>query len=157
MVQRTRFQRLIHPAIIACTILGATPVADAAKEQPGLVSFDSVARKWNDMLLESIRRDQARPVVHARNLFHISAAMWDAWAMFDEDASPWLHAESAPTVQNLGTFRNHVIAHAAYGLVTHRFQNSPGFGTMSSHYDDLMIELGCDPTNSSLITGGSFY
>ena len=151
MAQRIGIQRLIRPAIVACTILAATPVVDASDEQFGIVSFDSVARRWNDVLLESIRRDQARPVVHARNLFHVSAAMWDAWAMFDQDASPWLHAESAPTVQNLGTFRNHVIAHAAYGLVTHRFQNSPGFGTMSGHYDDLMIELGCDPTDSSLV------
>ena len=38
----------------------------------------SVARKWNEILLQSIRNDLARPTVHARNLFHISAAMYDA-------------------------------------------------------------------------------
>ena len=40
----------------------------------------SVARLWNDALLDAIRKDLARPTVHARNLFHMSAAMYDAWA-----------------------------------------------------------------------------
>ena len=40
----------------------------------------SVARQWNEELLAAIRIDYARPTVHARNLFHISAAMYDAWA-----------------------------------------------------------------------------
>jgi hypothetical protein len=40
----------------------------------------SVARKWNEVLLEAIRNDFARPTVHARNLFHISTAMYDALA-----------------------------------------------------------------------------
>ena len=44
----------------------------------------SVARKWNEVILQSIRNDLARPTVHARNLFHISAAMFDAWAVFDD-------------------------------------------------------------------------
>ena len=35
----------------------------------------SVARQWNEVLLECIRNDKARPTVHARNLFHTSAAM----------------------------------------------------------------------------------
>jgi len=43
-----------------------------------------VARRWNELLLESIRNDLARPVVHARNLFHVSAAMYDAWSIWDE-------------------------------------------------------------------------
>ena len=31
----------------------------------------------------AIRRDVPRPTVHARNLFHVSIAMWDAWAAGD--------------------------------------------------------------------------
>ena len=40
----------------------------------------SVARQWNEVLLEAIRNDQARPTVHARNLFHSSIIMFDALA-----------------------------------------------------------------------------
>ena len=50
----------------------------------------SVARVWNEQLLDAIRNDFARPTVHARNLFHISAAMYDAWAVFDVTAEPFL-------------------------------------------------------------------
>ena len=35
----------------------------------------SEARQWNEELLDAIRRDLARPTVHARNLYHVSAAM----------------------------------------------------------------------------------
>ena len=54
----------------------------------------SVARQWNEELLEAIRRDFARPTVHARNLFHVSAAMWDAWAAYDPQALQVLHVET---------------------------------------------------------------
>ena len=47
---------------------------------------NSVARDWNDELLDAIRNDFARPTIHARNLFHSSVIMYDAWAIFDENA-----------------------------------------------------------------------
>ena len=49
----------------------------------------SVARMWNEALLDAIRTDFARPTVHARNLFHTSAAMYDAWTLFDDQAQPY--------------------------------------------------------------------
>ena len=55
----------------------------------------SVARRWNDVLLEAIRNDFARPTVHARNLFHTSVAMWDAWAAYDTSAVGYCHNEWA--------------------------------------------------------------
>ena len=50
----------------------------------------SVARQWNDVILDAIRIDFARPTVHARNLFHLSAAMYDAWAAYDDTTSTYL-------------------------------------------------------------------
>ena len=149
MTQRPEIRRLIAPAIVACTMFTGAAAASPADHGFGGEPHDSVARQWNEMLLESIRKDRARPVVHARNLFHVSAAMWDAWAMFDEAATPWLHVESPPKVLDVEAFRNRVMAHAAYGLVRHRFTTSPGFSTMAPHYDDLMVELGCDPSDLS--------
>lgn len=46
----------------------------------------SIARQWNEELLNAIRSDFARPTIHARNLFHTSVAMYDAWALFDTQA-----------------------------------------------------------------------
>ena len=53
----------------------------------------SVARVWNEALLHAIERDTPAPTVHARNLFHVSAAMWDAWAAYDPQADGWLVRE----------------------------------------------------------------
>ncbi|MFT6027779.1 MAG: hypothetical protein ACI8P5_002052, partial [Bacteroidia bacterium] len=50
----------------------------------------SVARHWNEALLEAIRNDFARPTVHGRNLFHTSVALYDSWAMFDPTAEPYM-------------------------------------------------------------------
>ena len=46
----------------------------------------SIARIWNETLLDAIRLDRPKPPVHARNLFHMSLAMWDAWAAYDDVA-----------------------------------------------------------------------
>ena len=50
----------------------------------------SVARKWNEVILQSIRNDLARPTVHARNLFHVSSAMYDAWSIVNDKGSTYL-------------------------------------------------------------------
>ena len=49
----------------------------------------SIARKWNEVLLQAIREDFARPTVHSRNLFHISIAMYDSWAAYDNISSTY--------------------------------------------------------------------
>ena len=55
---------------------------------------ESVARQWNEVLLESIRDDFARPTVHARNLFHTSTVMYDAWAVYDQESIPFFLGNS---------------------------------------------------------------
>ena len=50
----------------------------------------SVARSWNEVVLGAIRNDFARPTVHARNLFHISSAMYDAWSVYSDIAESYL-------------------------------------------------------------------
>ena len=55
-----------------------------------LAAQHSIAREWNEALLQSMREDLARPHVQARNIFHFSVAMYDAWAAYDDEASPYL-------------------------------------------------------------------
>ena len=59
-----------------------------------LITFSSisaqeitVATHWNEEVLEGIRNDFARPTVHARNLYHSSIIMYDAWAAYDNSSS----------------------------------------------------------------------
>lgn len=115
----------------------------------------SVAREWNEVLLAGIRGDFARPNVHARNLFHLSAAMYDAWAAYDTKATPWLLGkwngsyytafEGVATPANVEEARAKAISYAAYYLITHRFQFSPGSIQTLQRARQLMLDLGYDP------------
>ncbi len=104
----------------------------------------SVARLWNDALLDAIRVDFARPTVHARNLFHTSVAMWDAWAAYDEGVDQYLHHERA-TAADIEAARHETISYACYRLLRHRFQSSPGAAQSLVLFENLMtFGLGYD-------------
>jgi hypothetical protein len=115
---------------------------------------DSVARRWNDAMLDAIRRDTPRPTVHARNLFHVSAAMYDAWAAYDDRARAVFREESPPRLGNLAAARNEAISYAAYRMLSHRFAHSPGQGTSQADFDALMRTLGY-PTAVTTVRGNS--
>jgi hypothetical protein len=129
--------------LLALTLLAATASADEPH---------SVARQWNEALLDAISRDLARPVVHARNLFHTSAAMWDAWAAYEPGADPVLHWERH-NASDITAARETAISHAAYRLLRHRFATSPGNDPEDpdnpqntlNRLRALMIALGHDP------------
>ncbi|MEZ5650394.1 MAG: vanadium-dependent haloperoxidase [Burkholderiaceae bacterium] len=127
------------------------------------VAKDTVAYRWNTLLLDAIRHDLARPVVHARNLFHVSAAIYDAWAFYDPVAQPYLLGrqrsgfecssgmEAGSGDRALDVRR--AISHAAYRLISFRFRFSPGAAATRSRAEALMRELGMDPTDDSTDTG----
>lgn len=71
--------------IIYILLLTLAAVSSAQGQHP-------IARKWNEVLLSSIRHDFARPTIHARNLFHTSIAMYDAWAAYDDLVRPYFWA-----------------------------------------------------------------
>ncbi|MEO6757839.1 MAG: hypothetical protein ABIO24_00185, partial [Saprospiraceae bacterium] len=98
---------------------------------PGLSAQQSVARKWNEVLLQDIREDFARPPVHARNLFHLSMAMYDAWAVYDTTADTYLLGKTVgnytcafngvPPTANIAAAREQAISFAAYRILLSRF------------------------------------
>jgi hypothetical protein len=141
-------------------VAGCDTVGDADSPAPARDDRAvSVARIWNEVLIESIRRDFARPTVHARNLWHTSAAMYDAWAAYDDTASTWLlgkaHAGYAcaytpPTAsRDIEPAREEAISFAAYRIIRHRFRNSPGADFVAELADRTMAELGYDLENTS--------
>ena len=85
----------------------------------------SVARRWDEALLDAIRRALPAPTVHARNLFHASAAMWDAWAAYDPQASGYFVNEKH-TATDVTAARNEAISYAAYRVLTERYIKSVG-------------------------------
>src|SRR5207247_3561067 len=72
---------------------------------PGCARADlhghSVARVWDEAMLDAIRRDLPAPTTHARNLFQVSAAMWDAWAAYDRKADGYFVTEKHRAVDVL--------------------------------------------------------
>ncbi|MEX2169214.1 MAG: vanadium-dependent haloperoxidase [Pirellulales bacterium] len=123
---------------------------------PKLVLADpSVARVWDEQLLHAISLDTARPTVHARNLFHLSGAMYDAWAAYDTMAAPYLHHENA-TAANLELARNEAVSHAAYNIILHRFVTGPagvgpGKATTLADIRQQMVDLGYNPDFMSTV------
>ena len=122
---------------------------------PGFPTVDtshSIPRQWNELLLSSIRLDLARPTVHARNLFHASAAMWDAWAIYNNEGCNYLLGETIngftcnfDTPDLSGSSEAELettISYAMYRLLSHRFVNSPNAITLQMAYDNHMLVLG---------------
>lgn len=126
----------------------------------------SIARMWVEILLDGIRNDFARPTVHARNLHHISAAMFDAWAAYSDDASPYLlgntvegfscDLDAFPEPDDIHRAREEAISYAAYRLISYRFRLSPGVLETEDAADAQLDDLGYDEDDESLdYTDGS--
>ncbi len=119
----------------------------------------SVARAWNEVLLQAIRNDLARPTVHARNLLHHSIAMYDAWAVYDTDAQTYALGNQLGDYQvpfqivrfdgDIDLARAEAISYASLRLLKHRFQFSPGAFEIFRGIDSLFNALGYDPSITS--------
>ncbi len=118
------------------------------------VEDHSVARLWNDVLLDAIRVDLARPTVHARNLFHSTLAMYDAWAVFNEESETVFlgksfggyacNFEGIQEPEDPEEASEEVMSYALYRLLSHRFQDSPGVTFSQSNFNSLFLILGYD-------------
>ncbi len=71
------------------------------------------------MLLEVIRHSYTPPPLNARNLFHLSAAMYDAWAVYDPIARPFL-AREKQIVDDPGAAQRCAVAFAGYRFLLGR-------------------------------------
>lgn len=136
------------------TLAQAAPVKLPSASAPFQLSADcasaeSVALAWNEQLLAAIRLDAPRPTVHARNLFHVSAAMYDVWAAAHPEASPVFHDE--PTIELAPSELRAAISHAAYRVLVHRFTGSPGASTTLPRLQTCMLQLGLDPGDKGLV------
>ena len=117
-------------------------------------SQHSIARQWNDKLLEAIRKDFARPTVHARNLFHSSIIMYDAWAIFDNTAQTiFLGATFGGYTTAYNTLAipankeeatKQISSYAIFRLLNYRFKNSPNSSETLTAFETFFTSLGYD-------------
>jgi len=138
-------------ATVAVRQVGSTQACPAIADHPDW----SVARRWDEALLDAIRRALPAPTLHARNLFHVSAAIWDAWAVYDAHAAGYFVTEKhSVRDSDLAGARNEAISYAAYRVLTSRYIKAMGADQSLSEFDDLMDSL-CYPLNVTSTEGDS--
>ncbi|MEJ2139649.1 MAG: vanadium-dependent haloperoxidase [Gammaproteobacteria bacterium] len=148
-------------AIVLLSSCGGSSGGDGGNDNAVADQRDpSVARLWNEVTLQGIRNDFARPTIHARNLFHISAAMYDAWAVFDDTASTYLLGNQIENFQcsfdgitqpqGVQSAREEAISYAAYRMIMYRYRLSPKVLDTEDLANGLLNELGYDARNDSL-------
>ncbi len=109
----------------------------------GAQGAQTVARQWDEEIMGAIRLDLARPSVHGRNLFHMSIAMWDGWAVYDTVVSTYL-TDERHTPADIPAARDETISYACYRVLTARFKGSPGEVTSLPSFYARMLTLGYD-------------
>jgi hypothetical protein len=112
----------------------------------------SVARSWDEAAIALERRDNSPPVA-ARNLFDLSAAMWDAWAAYDPKSSGYFVTEKQ-TAPDVLSARDAAISYAAYRLLLWRAQYEPNVAAAFRRLTATMRALCYAPAFTST-TGSS--
>jgi len=145
--------RLVHrgPAMPRFSALPVDPSQTSAAcpdNDVDPVPNGSIARRWDEQILWAIRRDLPRPGVHARNLYHLSVALFDAWAAYDANAVGVVDTEKLPPPPNLDDARTEAMSYAAYRVLQHRYLNSAGGAVSSACFDALLRKLRFDPTDN---------
>ena len=126
--------------VVAC---GASGGEDDAVDS-GCVGQESVARVWNETALNAIRRDFPAPTVHSRNLYHLSAALWDVWASYEPGATG-LFFDEKREAENVEDERAEAMSFAAHRLLSSRYANSVGAAESLAEFDRVMTDLCFDP------------
>lgn len=129
-------------------------------------SQSTIAREWNEILLEAIRNDFARPTVHARNLYHHSIITYDAWALYDQSKETYftgktIHGYNCEFMGvnvplDLKSAREEAISYGSFYFIKARYQNSPDYYDTYLLMYDLMTQHGYNINNTSTdyVNGG---
>lgn len=142
VVLRTSPHGNVEPLVLPRAEPPSAPVCPAAEVDPA--PRGSVARRWNEQLLAAIRRDLPRPMVQARNLFHLSVALWDAWAAYDDVASGYVVSERQ-RADDVDAARREAVSYAAFRVLSGRFASATGGALSLACFSAQLRALGLEP------------
>lgn len=109
----------------------------------------SIARNWDERILESIRMDTPHPPVQARNLFSYSVCMYDAWAAYDPKAVGFVY-HTKHTTTDVAAARREAISYAVYRMMVERLAYSrTATNQQTEGNPKFMTALGYDPNNNT--------
>lgn len=135
--------------LIAIAILASSSLSLRAQDT-------TVVGVWMEAMLEAIRNEEGRPTIHARNLFHASAVLYDAWAVYDDNAETYLLGKTVHGVHSpyenpfqlngmdLDSARNVTMNYAIYRFLWNRFNQYSSKNRTIIPFDDLFGRLGFD-------------
>ncbi len=103
----------------------------------------SVVALWNEAMLEAIRAGGAKPTATTDQLFQTHAAIYDAWAAYDNHAYGLFGQFDRPDAEHTHANKAEAVSYAAYTALMDFF---PG---EKARFDALMAELGYDPDDTS--------
>jgi hypothetical protein len=135
--------------VVACSNDDASLTIDGCT--PADLGDRSVARVWDETMLELIRQVVPAPTVHARNLFHTSAAMWDAWAAYDPTADGYFVTEKL-TADDVQAAREAAMSQAAYRILLWRYETVSDLPAARQQLDAVMDQL-CFPIDDESTDG----
>lgn len=145
-------RRLTSLVIVIALLLGALASCGGG---PSCVSVSnettSVARLWNEATLDAIRRDFPAPTVHSRNLWHLSAVMWDAWTAYTPDAEPYFTAVEGVVIDDAEERTaaiEEAVSFAAHRLLTDRYQFAIGGNESLEQFDQVLTDLCLDSSDA---------
>lgn len=135
---------------------GAVTSRGATVRVTANLSSKTVARWWDEALLDGIRKDTPDAPIHARNLYHISATLWDAFWAYERDAWASRHevfVKESPELSSTEPARvaaqQEAMSYAAYTVIKSRFALSPGSAATHSGIRWLMQQYGYNPDLTS--------
>ena len=100
------------------------------------IFVQSIVAQWNEVLLDAIRSGSALPTETTYQLFVTHAAIYDAWAAYDAEASTYLSGVERPVGEHSDANKAEAISYAAYSALSHFFPEQ------QDKFDDFMGELG---------------
>jgi hypothetical protein len=157
MHRSARPRRRLVGAFVASVLLAVAVGACSSEDEPGYavdgctredLGGRTVARVWDETLLELIRQVVPAPTVHARNLFHTSAAMWDAWAAYDATADGYF-VDEKHSADDVNEAREVAISFAAYRILLWRYATVSDLAAATDQLNAVMASLCLRPDHEA--------
>jgi hypothetical protein len=148
--------KILSIAAIGTLLMMSCSDLSASSKSPSCVTV------WMEALLKAVRNDEGRPTIHARNIFHSSVVLYDAWAVYDDKAETYLLGKTLNGVSsdypdpmdytgmNKDSARNVTMNFAIYRLLVDRFNQYGSKNRTINALDDLFEELGFNLRDYSL-------
>lgn len=115
----------------------------------------SVAQTWMKTALQMVTLDGQGPTIQSRNLFHLSAVMYDTWSYYNPTAKPYLMGNTIgnfktspdyrfkiPVSSQTDSLRSVAISYAARNFLFNRFNLYGSKGRTMDILDSTFMALG---------------